>query len=325
MTPVWVRVIVVAYNSGPYLERAVAGLAAQSCDAFEVVIVDNASTDGSVERLVLPDDRFRLISAGFNMGFASACNRGADGALAPWLALLNPDAVPDIDWLDELRAAVRRHPGAAAFGSTQIMAEDGGVLDGAGDCLSIFGIAWRGGHGHPLPREAQDAPVFSACAAAGLYRRDVWEQLGGMAERFFCYLEDVDLGFRIRLSGYSVIQIGSARVTHAGSATTGRGSAFTVWHSSRNGVYMLVRCMPLPYLALSLPLYVAAQMYLVLVRRMAARHRVAGVVAGLRAVPRLWGERRHVQGQSVLSVASVARLLVWDPRRLRRRAIVHLR
>lgn len=318
----WVRVVIVNYNGGDHLARAVRGLAQQSLADFEAVIVDNASTDGSAERLILPDDRFRLIRAGDNLGFAAGCNLGVRGATCRWLAMLNPDAVPEPDWLDNLRLATDRHPGVALFGSTQLMGNDPERLDGAGDFYSIFGIAWRGGFGGPKTLVSEDIPAFSPCAAAGLYRRDVWQELGGMAERFFCYLEDVDIGFRARLAGHRVMQAADARVVHAGSAISGRHSAFTLYHSARNGVFMLIRCMPLALLLVALPLYGAAQFWLA-TRTPQPGARLSGLAAGLAAIPSLLAERASIQ-RGRIPTRAVARLLAWKPGRLSRREIVTL-
>lgn len=319
----WVRVVVVNYNGGDHLQRAVVGLATQSCGDFEAVIVDNASSDGSADRLVLPDGRFRLLRSSVNLGFAAGCNLGAAGCAADWLAMLNPDAMPEPGWLDALRTGTAQHPEAASLGSTQLMADQSDRLDGAGDCYSIFGIAWRGGFGQPVPERLADTGSFSACAAAALYRRDLWEALGGMAEGFFCYLEDVEFGFRIRLAGYRVVQVADARVLHVGSAITGRHSDFTLYHSARNGVFLLVRCMPLPLLILSLPLYSLAQLWLT-TRTGGAAARVRGLLAGLGAIPSLLAERRLIQKRRVLSTAAVAKLLVWNPGKLSRREIINL-
>jgi GT2 family glycosyltransferase len=315
-------VVIVNYNGGAHLARAVEGLARQSFGNFEAVIVDNESADGSADRLALPDARFRLMRAGRNLGFAAGCNLGARGAATPWLAMLNPDAVPEPDWLEALRAATMRRSDTALFGSTQLMGENAERLDGAGDFYSIFGIAWRGGYGASKDLVREDIPAFSPCAAAGLYRRDVWEALGGMAERFFCYLEDVDIGFRARLAGHRVIQVAGARVAHAGSAISGRHSRFTLYHSARNGIFMQIRCMPMGLLFMTLPLYVAAQCYLSL-RSGPPTARLSGLLAGLAAAPSLMAERRTIQ-KGRISTRAVARLLAWSPGRLSRREIVPL-
>lgn len=320
----WVRVVIVNYNAGDLLTAAVDALARQTMIDFEVVIVDNASSDGSIDRLNLPDERFRVLAAGANLGFAAGCNLGAAGAGTPWLAMLNPDAVPAPGWLSALRDATLRHPAVTMFGSTQLMASAPTVLDGAGDNYSIFGIAWRGGHGASSELVAGDAHVFSPCAAAALYRRDAFEAAGGFAESFFCYLEDVDLGFRLRLAGHRAVQVAKACVLHAGSAIAGRHSAFTLRHSARNGVLVIIRCLPLPLLLLSLPLYLLAQVWL-MGRTPGWGARFAGVWSGLAAIPAAWPGRQAIQRGSRMRLMDVARLLVWDPRRIQRRDIVRVR
>ncbi|WP_141400349.1 glycosyltransferase, partial [Magnetospirillum sp. 15-1] len=129
----WVRVIIVNYNGGDLIGRTLSALAAQTMADFEAVIVDNASTDGSADNLTLPDDRFRLICAGANLGFAAGNNLGARGCTAPWIATLNPDARPRPDWLDQLCRASERHAGVGVFGSTQLLGDDGRLIDGFGD------------------------------------------------------------------------------------------------------------------------------------------------------------------------------------------------
>jgi len=316
----WVRVVVVNYDGGDLLAAAIAGLASQTDSAFEAVVVDNASTDGSIDRLALPDPRFRVVHAGANIGFAAGCNLGARGAATPWLAMLNPDAVPAPGWLAAIRQAVDRYPDVAMFGSTQLSAADARLLDGAGDAYSILGIAWRGGFGAPAAQVTADMPAFSPCAAAAFYRRDAFAAAGGFAEPFFCYLEDVDLAFRLRLAGHRAIQVAAARVAHAGSGIAGRHSAFTIRHSARNGVWLLARCMPVPLLPLALPLYLAAQLWLAARMPDCAPARMRGLAQGLAALPRRLAERRTIRRR--LGWLAVARLLVWDPRKVSRRAIV---
>ena len=303
----WVRVVLVNYNGGPVLAETVAALARQSDGDFEAVIVDNASSDRSAERLVLPDDRFRLVAAGSNLGYAAGSNLGARGAATPWLAMLNPDAIPETDWLANLRRATLRYPDAAMFGSMQLCAANPLVLDGAGDCYSIYGIAWRGGHGAPADSVRGDMRVFSPCGAAALYRRDAFEAVGGFAESFFCYLEDVDLGFRLNLRGEEAIQVADARVRHVGGAET----AFARGLILRNSVYMAVRCLPLPHAVFALA-------------ALALSHpgELQPLRDGLSHLPELRRERRAIQQQRRLGIRELAALLVWDPRKVKRMAVV---
>lgn len=319
----WVRVVIVTHNPGARLAGCLAALATQTDPDFEVVVIDNASTDGSAG-LALPDPRFRRHAAGANLGFAAGVNLGARDAVPPWLASLNPDTVPAPDWLERLAAATRRHPAAAAFGSTQLREAAPDRLDGGGDCYSIFGLAWRGGFDRPAALAEADRAVFSPCAAAALYRRDAFAAAGGFAEDFFCYLEDVDLDFRLRQRGHAVIQVADARVIHAGSASSGRHSRFTLFHATRNGLWLMARCLPLPLLGLALPLYLLAQLAL-MGRTPEPGARLAGLAAGLAALPRLGPQRRAVRRANRLSLGATAALLVWDPRRVLRRDIVAVR
>jgi GT2 family glycosyltransferase len=168
----WVRIIIVNYNSGCLLQDCVLSLVGQSTGDFECVVVDNCSSDGSADRLQLPDDRFRLLRSDANLGFAAGSNFGARGAQTPWLATLNPDTRAHPDWLAHLRTATQRYPDITMFGSIQLNAADTQMLDGCGDVLSIYGLSWRGGYGSPAANAPPwDGEVFSPCAAAALYWR----------------------------------------------------------------------------------------------------------------------------------------------------------
>lgn len=318
----WVRVIIVTYNAGPWLQRCVSALAAQTFRDFEAVIVDNASEDGSIEALQLPDERFRIERAGSNLGFAAANNLGASGCEADWIATLNPDAEPNGAWLEELRRATLRHRDATMFGSTQIDAQRPDRVDGFGDVVSIYGTAWRGASGSlvaALP--ADEREVFAPCAAAALYARDAFLTAGGFEDSFFCYLEDVDLGFRLRLGGAQCVQVRRAEVRHMAGAITGEDSAFSVFQRQRNRIWLIARNVPAPLLFLVFALQIAV-VPLTVWRRGPERWRAAlrGVAAGLRGLPRAMRQRRAIQRTRVLSNRELARMLVWDPRQALRHA-----
>ena len=319
----WVRVVVVNYNSGDLLDRSVAALAAQSDPDFEAVIVDNASSDGSADRLVLPDARFSLIRSDENLGFAAGTNLGFRDAKCDWLATLNPDAFPEPGWLAAMREATARYPEAVMFGSLQVDAEDPSHLDGCGDSYSIFGINWRGGHGHPFAGPYADGECFSPCAAAALYRRQAYETVGGFDERYFGYCEDVDLGFRLRLRGGRCIQVGGAVVHHVGSAVTGPQSAFTVYHSARNRFWTYLKNMPAALLFISLPLHLAATLALLWNARGGPRLQpmLVGLGHALRGLGPILAERRRVQSSREVGTRAIAKALTWNLGKLRRRDI----
>lgn len=257
-----VSVIIVNWNSGGWLSKTLGGLSQQSVGDFEVIVVDNASTDASVSQAMPMLPHARLLSQTRNLGFAAGNNLAARTATGTWLAFLNPDAIPASDWLEHLLAATVTHPEFTIFGSHQLMAEHPNRLDGIGDVFHVSGLVWRMGHGADdaaipqLPME-----IFSPCAAAALYRRDHFLDIGGFDERYFCYLEDVDLGFRMRLLGHRALYVPDAVVHHAGSVSTGRHSDFTIYHSQRNLVWTFLKNMPLPLLLLYLPAHLALNLF----------------------------------------------------------------
>ena len=252
-TQVRARVIVVAYQSGAYLQPCLDALAAQSFAGFEAVVADNASTDGSVERLRLPDDRFSVRDMGANLGFAAGNNRAAEDATTEFVVLLNPDAVAEPEWLAEMIAAADAHPEAASVGATQLRLEDATHMDGVGDVWHVAGLAWRAGEGWPVARAPGDGEIFGPCGAAALYRTADFRQAGGFDERFFCYCEDVDLAFRLRARGRTSVRAAKAVVRHAGSGISGRTSDFTLFHGHRNRIWTFFKNTPGAWLWVLLP------------------------------------------------------------------------
>ena len=317
----WVRIIIVNYNSGDYLNKCIESLLAQTFGDFETVIVDNASTDDSLTALQLDDPRFWIERAGSNLGFAAANNLGARGCKASWIATLNPDAFPNETWLESLHASTLKYPGIAMFGSTQIMLADPSKLDGCGDVYSFLGMPWRGGYGHPSNSISKTGETFSPCAAAALYARRAFEDVGGFDESFFCYLEDVDLGFRLRLLGERCIQVHDAVVRHEGSATSGRRSHFTLYHSARNRIWVILKNLPGPLLLLLFPLHILATAWLLLrVHDKSWRKATfAGVRSGLANIRSVLQSRTVIQRRRKISIAQVAKALNWNINALRER------
>src|SRR5262245_43517077 len=318
-----VRVIVVNYNGGQYLRRCLECLVRQTETRFEAVIVDNASTDGSLES-VPADARFSVVELADNVGFARANNIGFEGCTAPFVALLNPDAFPEPGWLAALLCAAERWPAAVMFGSLQLRADNVELLDGAGDAYFCAGAFWRGGKGRPRPETVPPGEPFGPCAAAALYRTDWFRRVGGFDERFYCYAEDIDLAFRLRLAGGRCVQVPDAVVAHVGSGITGEDSAFSIYHLTRNQVWTFAKCMPGPLLLLLLPAHVgllAARW--VRARRLGQAEAVArGLRDALRDLSAILVSRRAIQAQRRARVMEIASVLVWRLGPLRQRAIV---
>ena len=317
----WIRIIIVNFNSGYYLQQCVDSLLKQTCEEYEAVIVDNASTDDSLTQLKAETPRIRIERSETNLGFATANNIGARDCRAPWIATLNPDTIPADNWLESLRRATVQFPNTAMFGSTQIMLSDPEILDGCGDVYSFLGIPWRGGYGHPRNAAADTGVAFSPCAAAALYARDAFVEAGGFDESFFCYLEDIDLGFRLRLMGEHCIQVHDAVVRHEGSATSGRRSHFTLFHSARNRVWVILKNMPASLLILLLPLHILATAWLLL--RVHDRDWRQATLTGIRSGLANFGEimksRSAVQHVRRISALEIAKAFNWNINDLRQR------
>jgi GT2 family glycosyltransferase len=244
-----ISVIIVNYNAGEYLRPCVESLLSQTLTSFECIVVDNGSTDGSLATLPELDDRFTIIEAGENLGFAVANNRAVERAKADWIALLNPDAFARPDWLKNGLKARTLLSKTAMVGSTQYLALEPEKFDGLGDEYHAFGVAWRAGFGKPVT-DITNRETFGPCGAGAFYDRAVFQALGGFDESFFCYHEDVDLAFRIRLAGYRCVQSADTIIDHVSSAISGRASDFAVYHGTRNRIWTFFNNMPGPLLLL---------------------------------------------------------------------------
>ena len=179
--------IIVNSNSGRYLARALEALERQTQAPAATYLVDNGSTDGSTDDTEARFPWVEVIRLGRNTGFAAANNVAVRHTDCEWVALLNPDAFPEPEWLARLTAAATGSPDYTSFSSRLMLADRDGVLDGEGDAYGVNGFAWRRHHGLRLESPpAAPEEVFSACAAAALYRRDAFLEAGGFDERFFC-------------------------------------------------------------------------------------------------------------------------------------------
>jgi N-acetylglucosaminyl-diphospho-decaprenol L-rhamnosyltransferase len=317
-----VSVLIVAYRSRQTIGRCLDALALQTVAPREVFLVENGSPDE--DRLTQADlpDWVNFIENTDNVGFAAANNQLAKLARSTWIAVLNPDAFAHPDWLEQLVQATKRHPDITLFGSTQFAADSDGVLDGLGDVYHATGLAYRAGYGRvvsPLPDEGE---VFAPCAAAALYRRDIFERLGGFDERFFCYNEDVDLAYRARLTGQRVVQVRDAAVDHLGYASSGRRSEFATYYGVRNRLWVFLRNTPGWLLWLLMPLHASTTLLLWL---SAARFGQFGVYGrALRDALRGWSKimqsRRDVQAQRSVKPSRIAAAMSWNPINLLTRA-----
>lgn len=305
-----VTVVIVNWNGERFLERCLAALMAQTVKPHEIILVDNASSDSSLD-IARRFPSVRLLALERNTGFAQGNNIAIKAASddSEWIALLNPDAFVEPHWLETLLASAESNPGFDVFGSTLVNAADPMVLDGAGDAYHVSGLVWRMGHGAPVSAAAENEhEIFSPCAAAALYRRSALRAIRGFDENYFCYVEDVDLGFRLRLSGYRCLHVPQSVVHHVGSGTTGgQHSDVAMYHGHRNLVWTFVKDMPGILFWLLLPLHVGLN--LVSVSWFVLQGR-GGVILrakrdALLGLAKMWRKRQHIQKTRVASIAEV--------------------
>jgi len=304
-----VSVIIPTWNSAGTLPRCLEAVQAQTFQDFEVIVVDNGSRDGCVDDLEkrYPGLELSLEKLEENRGFAAANNLAARLAQGEWLALLNADAYPEPEWLECLVNAAQRHPEIDSFASRLIQADHPDRLDGEGDEYHFSGLAWRRNHGKPVTTPTQEQEVFSSCGAACLLRKEAFLQAGGFDETYFAYNEDVDLGFRLHLTGHRCVIIPNARVLHVGSASTGRGSDTAIYYGHRNLVWTFFKDMPTGLLILLFPSHLAMTcayaLYFLITGKISTFWRAKR--DAFRQLPRIWGLRNIVQSTTTISMRSV--------------------
>lgn len=308
-----IAVIIVNWNSKGYLKKCLQALRTQSQPASEIIIVDNASSDCSIQSIALCAPEVTLIKLPQNIGFAAANNLAIkQHTTCEWVALLNPDAFPAPDWLEKFLQAVVKYPACSFFGSRLINANQPEFLDGAGDSYHVSGLVWRRGHGFLATNKyLADEEIFSPCAAAAFYRRKAFLEVEGFDERYFCYVEDIDLGFRLRLKGHHSFYLADAIVHHVGSASSGRHSDFTIYHGHRNYVWTYIKNMPMPlFWAFLLPhIFINIASLILFSLRGQSRIIIKSKWNAVIGIPAMWKERSKLQRSRVASVQALWRIM----------------
>lgn len=236
-------VAIVTHDGRRHLARLLDSLRRQEggLGDVEVLVVDNASRDGTIRWLARAFPEGRVIVNDSNRGFAGPCNQAADAARGAWLAFVNNDAVLDPGWLSAMRA--RAHSGAADAYSGKILSRDGRRVLFAGGGLNFYGAGFQAGYGVPVEawRDGPEDLLFP-CGAAMIVRRDVFLDAGGFDPDYFAYYEDVDLGWRLRLFGRRILYAPEAVARHVHQGTSRRfPSAKTFFHCERNVLLTLVK------------------------------------------------------------------------------------
>ncbi len=306
-----VSVLIVAWSSSSELRRTLPPLLAELRDGDELIVVDNDSPDDSAAVVAELAPRAKVVTMGRNRGFAGGANVGASAATGDLLVILNPDAMPLPGWGEAIRRPWLEGRGWSAWQG--LVAEgDGETINSAGNPVHFTGIVWAGKHGEPIAAAPGAREVTALSGACLAVPTEVWRRLGGLAERFFMYHEDVDLSLRLRLAGETVGIEPTAVVAHDYEFTASAGNKWR-W-LERNRLATLVRVYPGSLLLLLAPALLATEVVLLLAaaaggwggQKLRAN---AEVIAWL---PRLLRERRDIRRTRTISAGEFATALTTD-------------
>jgi GT2 family glycosyltransferase len=288
-----IAVVVVTHQSADHLAELTGALLAQLRADDELIVVDNASTDGTPELARGLGERVQVLETGENLGFAGGCHAGVDSTEAPLLLFLNPDSRPEPDCVSLLRRAADEHPEWGAWQAAVLLNEC--EINTSGGIVHYLGIGWAGQCGCPLSALAlEDREIATPSGAAMVVRRSDWLALGGMKREYFMYSEDLDLGLRLWLAGRRVGLVPAARVIHTYEFHKG---AYKWFWMERNRWRTLLSVYPALLLLLLLPGLLAGELALLAV---AARQgwllpKLRAQAATIADLPRTLARRREVQ------------------------------
>lgn len=248
-----VTIIIPNYNGKHFMEPCLTSLAKQSVQNFKILVVDNASTDGSLEYMKESFPEMQVIALDKNYGFSKAVNVGIQNSDTPYVILLNNDTTVDSHYVEEMLKAIKKSRRIFSVSSKMIQMYHPELIDSAGDLYTLMGWGVCRGTGRPVSNYTKPDEIFTACAGAAIYRRAAFEKIGYFDENHFAYLEDIDVGYRAKIYGYKNMYCPSALVYHVGSGTSGsKYNSFKVKLSARNSVYLNYKNMPLLQLILNL-------------------------------------------------------------------------
>jgi GT2 family glycosyltransferase len=296
-----ISVLIVTYNNADTVEDCLRSLAKQTKKDFEVVLVDNASSDGTaalVESIApsvaFPLKRFYMES---NLGFAGGNQYAFRCSSGDFLALLNPDAFPEPNWLEEMVAAIISGPDIGACAS-RMLSSSTDVTDSAGDGFASWLKGFKRGEGEGADTYNEPGYVFGACAGAALYLRAMLDDVGFFDEDFFLFHEDTDLNFRARLAGWKAFYVPTAVVHHKVRHSIGNGSAVERYYTLRNTELVRIKNIPAVLFLRHFPVFLVYQIleffFFVL------RHRSPAIYARakmdvIKMAPAMWRKRSSIQ------------------------------
>ena len=313
-----VSVIILNYNAREYLDGCLRSVLNSNYDNLEVILVDNASTDGSVEFVLerFGNSGIKVIRLKRNYGFSIGNNKGAEYATGKYLVFLNPDTEVDPDWLGPLVEVMEKNPDIGVAQPLVLMS-DGKHVDSAGCWINPYGLVFTLGHGREDGKHYTGVyDIFYAKGCALMIRREVWERLGGFCPLFFTYYEETDLCWRVWRLGYRVVCVPESVIYHAGGGTLKKVPFHVKYHEARGRIAVLIRNHTffnvMKYVPVTLLLHVLNIARYVLKREVkAAWAIIKGTFWALRNFRRIWASRVEFPRDDLALKAMMKHPVFW--------------
>jgi len=246
-----VLVVIPNYNGMKHIEKCLTSVLEQTYQPLEIVVVDNASTDGSDRLIQEKFPQLKLIQSGSNVGWGIACNTGMRAADSDYIVLMNNDAYLEKDCIAELVAAVNLDECYGSAASRILLWDEPEKTEVCGLVIYPDGSSCGRGRLGPADRYMKTEEVFCANDCCNLYRRSMINEIGDYDPDFFIYCDETDMGWRHQLAGWKCVYTPKAVAYHAHSQSAGSYSAFKAYHVERNRIFICFKYFPLPMLMMS--------------------------------------------------------------------------
>jgi len=302
-------IIIPNWNGEKWLGGCLDALSNQDYTNFRTIVVDNGSEDHSRELLRTTYPWVETILLPENKGFACAVNIGIKASRTEYIVLLNNDTIPSREWLNALHEMIQSSPpDVGSLASCMVMMDNPLFIDDAGDILDWFGSAEKRGHCHPVSEYSDAVEVFSACAGAALYRRSALEKTGLFDETFESYLEDIDLGLRLRIAGHRCIYVPQAVIRHKGHGSAILKEKYII-NMTRNRTIMFLKNIPVFLLIKHAPLIIAGQVWYALTYHN-PRASIRGYGSCIHLIPAMIKEHKRLKNHRILTYKEIEKLLI---------------
>lgn len=296
-------VILVNWNGKTLLSDTLYALQIQTYKPFHTILIDNGSSDGSIEFINQKFPQIETIALGWNSGFAYANNIAIKKCRSPYAVLLNNDAVPSRTWLENLIAALDDYPSAGFGASKMLYFDNPRLIDRVGDAYTDAGVGKLRGRKKPSESFSKPEWIFGACAGAAIYRTEALKEVGLFDEDYFLINEDVDLSFRLQSRGYKCLYVPEAIVFHKASSSIVHDSETSIYYGHRNMEWVYIKNLPWGLIVKTLPLHIVYNFlaFLLFMRKKHGKTYLRAKFDVVMNLNRLLKKRKNIQSEMKVS------------------------